>query len=322
MRTPWLALAGATIIGSAPGATAQSVTRVDIDNDSFNFWQAPRVRADREYSQGFRLNVLRPTDTPLARRLLGGPNQCADGATTRDCRLLSFAINQAIYTPTLDVRRRAAGERPYAGWLGAEVGVQRERDRALTAFSLALGVTGTPSMAEAAQKAVHRIFGFPTPEGWDAQLPSELAVVATYTGAVDALRLHDAASGFGVHVAPQWTVRAGTMATDASAGVQLTVGIRPPMPWASSTSGRADRWGVYLRAGAAQSVIGRNLFLDGSTFSTSVRVERNRWVNRTNAGIGARTPVGLIEWQMHSGSREYRSQPTPHAYSTFSFILR
>ena len=179
MRTRRLALAIAMIIGSAPCAAAQSVMRVDLDNDSFNFWQAPGVRADREYSQGFRVNVLRPTDAALARRLLGGANQCDDGASTRDCRLLSFAINQAIYTPMLDFRRRAASERPYAGWLGAEVGVQRERERALTAFSIGLGVTGTPSMAEAAQKAVHRIFGFPTPEGWDAQLPSELAFVAT-----------------------------------------------------------------------------------------------------------------------------------------------
>lgn len=322
MRTPWLALAGATIIGSAPCITAQSVTRVDIDNDSFNFWQAPGVRADREYSQGFRVNVLRPSAARLARRLLGGPNQCADSAATRDCRLLSFAINQAIYTPTLDFRRRAAAERPYAGWLGAEVGVQRERARALTAFSLGLGVTGAPSMAEAAQKTVHRIFGFPTPEGWDAQLPSELAFVASYTGAVDALRFHDAESGFGFHVAPQWAVRAGTMATDATASVQMTGGIRPPLPWASTTSGGADRWGAYLRAGAAQSVVGRNLFLDGSTFSTSAHVERNRFVNEVNAGVGLRTPMGMIEWQMHAGSREYQSQPRTHAYSTFSFTVR
>ena len=321
MRIPWLALAGAMIIGSAPCATAQSVTRVDIDNDSFNFWQAPGVRADREYSQGFRVNAIRPSAAPFVRTLLGGPNQCADSAATRDCRLLSFAINQAIYTPTLDFRRRAAGERPYAGWLGAEVGVQRERNRALTVFSVGLGVTGTPSLAEAAQKAVHRIFGFPPPEGWDAQLPSEVAVVATYTGAVDALRWHNAASGFGIHVAPQWTARVGTMATDASAGAQLTLGIRPPTPWASTIGGRADRWGTYLRAGITQSVVGRNLFLDGSTFSNSVHVEKNRWVHEANAGVGVRTPLGLIEWQMHGGSREYRSQPKRHAYSTFSFTV-
>ncbi len=322
MRTTWLAVAGAIIIGSGACARAQGVTRVDIDNDSFNFWQAPGVRADREYSQGFRVNVLRPTPSGIARRLLGGSNQCAETAALRDCRLVSFAINQAIYTPTLDFRRRAAGERPYAGWLGAEVGVQREQNRALTAFSVGMGVTGEPSMAEAAQKAVHRIFGFPPPEGWDAQLPSELAFVATYTGAVDAVRLQHAASGFALHVAPQWTVRAGTMATDASAGAQLTIGIRPPMPWAATSSGRADGWGAYLRAGATQAVIGRNLFLDGSTFAKSVHVDKNRWVGAANVGVGLRTPLGIVEWQVHAGGREYQSQPKSHAYSTFSFTVR
>ena len=322
MRTTWLACAGAMIIGTAPCATAQTVTRVDIDNDAFNFWQAPGVRADREYTQGFRVNVLRPTPSPLARRLLGGPNQCAESAATRDCRLLSFAINQAIFTPTLDFRRRTAGERPYAGWLGAEFGVQRERDRALTAFSVGLGVTGEPSMAESAQKAVHRIFGFPPPEGWDAQLPSEVAFVATYRGAVDAVRIQHAAGGFGLHIAPQWTVRAGTLATDASAGAQLTVGIRPPVPWTSATSNRTDHWGAYLRAGATQAVIGRNLFLDGSTFSTSAHVGKNRWVHELNAGVGIRLPLALVEWQLHSGSREYQTQPLTHAYSTFSFTVR
>ena len=322
MRTPLMAVAGATIIGSAACATAQSVTRVDVDNDAFNFWQAPGVRADREYSQGFRVSVLRPTQSAIARRLLGGTNQCGDNAVPRDCRVLSVALNQAIFTPTLDMRRRAAGERPYAGWLGGEVAVRRERARALTTFSLGVGVTGAPSMAESAQTIVHRIFRFPTPEGWDTQLPSELAFVAAYTGAVDALRLQSADGAMGLHLAPQWTVRAGTMATDAGAGAQLTLGIRPPVPWVSTTSGRADHWGAYVRAGVTQSVIARNLFLDGSTFATSARVNTNRWVTQANAGIGVRTPICLIEWQMQSGSREYQSQPKRHAYSTFSFTVR
>lgn len=316
----WLAVASLCI--SVP-ARAQVVTRVDIDNDAFNFWQPPNRRADREYSQGARVNLLWPSASRLASRLLGGPQRCAADPATRDCRMVSLALAQAIFTPTLELRRRTLDERPFAGWLGAEIGVQRDRAHSLTALSLTVGVTGAASLAEAAQKAIHRNFGFRPPVGWETQLPSEVAFAATYRGAYDVLRLQHERSGLRLMAAPVWTVRAGTLAIDAVAGLQLTAGLRAPSPWQSAPNIQGDRWGLYVRAGASQAAVARNLFLDGSTFGTGgKRVPRNPWVGETELGVGIRAPIGLVEWRVHSRGREYRLQPRAHAYSTFSFALR
>lgn len=324
MRTIW-AMGVVSVLGLCLGATAggQVITRVDLDNDSFNFWQAPKKRADREYTQGTRLQVLWPSASPVARRLLGGPQRCAAELAQYDCRLTSLALVQAIYTPTLDMRRRLAGERPFAGWLGAELGVQRSRARSLHAFNLTLGVTGPASLAEPVQKAVHSTFGFRPPVGWDAQIPTEVAVVAGYRGAHEVVSLVERRSGLRLLASPVWSARVGTLATDATVGAQLTAGLRPPSPWQAAPNIRADRWGLFVRGGVAQSAIVRNLFLDGSTFSSAgPRVARNRFVTEAEFGVGIRAPIGLVEWRVHSRAKEYRDQPTAHAYSTFSFALR
>jgi len=302
---------------------AQLMTRVDLDNDSFNFWQAPNVRADREYTQGTRVNVLWPMDNALTRVLLGRAQLCGTETAERDCRMASAALAQSIYTPTLEPRRRAPDERPFAGWLGAEFGVQRDRDRALTAFSLSIGVTGKASLAESSQIAVHEVFGFRRPEGWSAQLPSEVTVNATYRGARELLHIGTPSRRFALRVAPLWSARLGSVATDATAGLHLTAGLRPAAPWTTAATRDGRRWGLFFRAAASQSVIGRNLFLDGSTFGGGPRVTtRNRWLGSTELGVALRGPLGTVEWRVHSVGREYQRQPLAHAYSTIAFALR
>jgi hypothetical protein len=302
---------------------AQVLTRVDLDNDSFNFWQPPKRRADREYTQGTRIAVLWPSDSRLARRLLGPEQQCTTvDAAARDCRMLFAAATQAMFTPQLDPRIRTVNERPYAGWLGAEFGVQRDRLHGLTAWSVSLGVTGKASLAEPGQKAVHRLLRFRPPVGWDAQLPNELAVMVSYRGARDLVRLRHRPTGLGVVVAPEWRARVGTLATDATGAMQVVAGIRPPSPWNTGASLEPVPWGVYLRAGAHQHVIARNMFLDGTLFSPSRRVNKEVFLRETELGVGIRMPIGLLEWRVHSLGREYLRQPKAHAYSTFAFSAR
>ena len=323
MRKSLSAAAGAMLVLLLPcHAQAQHTTQVVLDNDSFNFWQPPNRRADREYTQGTRVSVLLPTSGGLVARLLGGPNLCHPHAAARDCRMLSFSVTQGIYTPTLNIERRLPGERPYAGWLGGEVGAIRERRHGMTAFALELGVTGDASLAAPAQKAIHRLLGFPEPQGWDAQLPSEVAFLASWRGAAELLHLEAPRSGLRLRAAPLWSVRAGTVATDATIGLQVTLGVNAPPAWHGATNLNGDRWGIFVRTGALQTVVGRNLFLDGSTFGNSVRVRKMRSVAETQAGLGARTPFGMLEWQVHSRAREYQLQPRAHAYSTLSFSLR
>jgi lipid A 3-O-deacylase len=299
---------------------AQRSTRIDLDNDAFNFWQAPQQRADREYTQGIRATVSWPTDAGFAKRLVGGAVACDPADEAFNCRTMSVALAQEVFTPTLEARRRVAGERPYAGWLGAEFAVQREDARGFHAFSLGVGVVGKASLAEAAQKTAHRLLDFRQPEGWDKQLPSELGGFVRYRGARELLQAASA-SGLRVAIAPIWEVRAGSIMTDATVNLQLVAGLNPSTPWSAASRSAHGRWGLFGRAGLAQTAVARNLFLDGSTFTDSPRVAKYPFVGTTELGVGIRSPIGAIEWRVHNRQREYHGQPRPHTYSTLSFSL-
>lgn len=310
----------AVTLASVP-AEAQRTTRVEIDNDAFNFWQPAPSRFDREYTQGTRLTMVWPTAGALARRLLGGAARCDLADATKDCRLLAASVLQEIYTPTLNTGRRTANERPFAGLLGVDVGLRREWQRGFRAFGLTAGMTGGASLAAPAQRTIHSLFGFTAPIGWEAQLPGELALLASWQEARALVQLRSPQSGLSLHIAPQWRLRLGTLATDASGGVHITAGLRAPAPWQVALAPGREPWGLYVRVGASQSAVARNLFLDGATFRQSARVPRNRFVGETVLGIGVRAPRGLLEWTVHRRGREYALQPTAHAYSTFSFTL-
>jgi lipid A 3-O-deacylase len=110
--------------------------------------------------------------------------------------------------------------------------------------------------------------------------------------------------------------------TDATVNLQLVAGLHPASPWSTAGRGAGGRWGIFGRAGVAQTAVARNLFLDGSTFTDSPRVAKRPFVGATELGVGVRSPIGVFEWRVHNREREYHGQPRAHTYSTLSFSLR
>jgi len=143
-----------------------------VENDLF-------VDTDRHYTNGIRLSWLMPLgDEPslvkdTARRL-------PMFAEAQDIRV-EFALGQSMFTPT-DTSRRIPdpNDRPYAGWLYANVGVVAETGRRLDQMALGIGVVGPASLAEQSQKFVHDVRGFNKPRGWDSQLKNEPTLQLTW----------------------------------------------------------------------------------------------------------------------------------------------
>lgn len=306
------------LLAAVMTADAQPIAQVELDNDAFNFWQAPPSRADREYTQGMRVALAVPARrNPLA-PLLGGGSVCSRS----DCLVSLLAVSQAIYTPNLVARSRAAGERPFAGWLALELGARRERPAAIDETTIAVGITGPASLAGSLQRTLHSQFNFRTPQGWEGQLPNELAVTLRYAGARELLRGRQTHRQTQLALAPVWAVQLGTRATDAMLGLQSTIGLRPPLPWRPTHTDRNDRWGLYLSAGASGTAVFHNLVLDGTVFRASAAVPKRLLVPEMQFGFGVRGSRGSAEWRVHRLGREYDSQPQPHTYSSFVFTLR
>ncbi len=153
---------------ACPAVSAAGEVTLTLDNDFF-------VGFDRHYTNGLQVAVLAETASlPGALRGLHPFDSDVD-------RQYTFAVGQRIYTPadkslaTPDPR-----DRPYAGWLYALLEFRKHRDGALDHFMASIGMVGPASLAHQTQDAVHHLLGQDTPQGWNAQLHNEPALLAAY----------------------------------------------------------------------------------------------------------------------------------------------
>jgi lipid A 3-O-deacylase len=316
----WLCLAAfAAGLGSTP-LTAQTLAPTTwafrADNDFFNFWQAGVDRPDEEYTHGLEISATWSARPVVLRRLFPARSPCTTvPSVSQPCTRLRLAIGQEMYTPDIDSPQLLPGERPYAGWLYATLGESAESPRALDELSVTVGVTGPPSLAEAAQRTWHQWFHFRTPRGWGGQLPFEPDVAASWYHARELIAPRSAAARF-VHVAPYGHATIGTLQTSIAVGGSMTIGINPRPAWQPTFRRLPVRTvGLYVGVDVQSALVLRNLFLDGDTFRSSSSVTRNPLVGQVSGTLGLSLGRVRAEWCIVHLSREYTTQSTPHTYS-------
>ena len=290
---------------------AQELTRtlrLTADNDFFNFWLPPRQRPDDNYTQGARI-AWDLASTPRFAKALLCPSGVACGTTVE--------IGQEIYTPGVDWP--GPGARPYAGWLYGRVEVRGGRPRMIRRLDIAIGVTGPPSLAEAAQTGFHRFAGFRQPVGWENQLPTEVGI-----GIRAAQSWRFAPSGSARHVVdlvPTVSAAAGTLRTAAGVSARARIGARLPHPWLMSEFASVAPYGFV---GVQAEAVARDLFLDGTVFRPSMRVQHAGIVGRWEWGAGVHFRRFCLEYRAITRTREYAAGPRSHTFGsvTASWRLR
>lgn len=306
-----LALAGE----SQPVLALQTTATLRLNNDFFNFWQAPSRRPDKEYTQGAELTLRWPSSTRLLHWMRAPAPRCEPRTPAEVlCSHVMVSLGQDMYTPSVDSPQLLPGQRPYAGWLYLALTEQAENARRMDALRFTVGVTGPPSLAEAFQRAWHDTFGYRKPLGWSGQLPFEPAVALSYSGG----RLLSAPGSThpGLAIAPTWSVTAGTLLTGMEVGVRATFGSHSPPPWTPTARRNVGSGtGVYLLAAAQGELVAHNLFLDGTLFRSSPSVDRRWLVGQVEGGIGLTLGRVRLEWAVVHRAREYRTQPAPHTYA-------
>jgi hypothetical protein len=286
-------------------ALARSV-RVTAENDYFDFWRRPDERPDDNYTQGARVAVDLTAPPPVIRRFFCG---------TRFLCGSSLEVGQEMYTPTDDAVQPLPGERPYAGWLYARGIANAATPRSRRSLELTLGVTGPASLAAQTQEAFHHwVPGFRRPLGWSNQLPTEVA---------GALRLEGARYLATTGGARRWTdlvpaahLTLGTLRTAVGLSARARVGIALTHPWLADAGTRW--WEAYMLLGGQAEAVGRDLFLDGSTFRRSIHVTREPVVGGWERGAGVRLGRLSVEYRAVTQSREYRTGPVTHPFGGIS----
>lgn len=299
------------------GAVAQRPLTIEIDNDALNVGVLG-LPSDGEYTHGMRLSLLLRNRSPVGRWLFPELTACGGEKALDACQDWTLVIGQQVYTPGTDYVRFWPERRPFAGWLGASMRTGVRFSRFEHELTLALGVTGSASLAEPAQRWLHDIMGEETSRGWSDQLGTEPTIGIAYRGASRPARYRLGRAST-VSMRPTWFAGVGTVRTEVGAGLEGALDIG---------TGRASRWqGIgaagptslfYLLGGISGRMVAGDLFLDGGFLLQGPSVGHEPFVFAAEVGAGFQIHGSRIEWRVINTSREYATQPVHHTYTTLS----
>lgn len=259
----------------------------------------------------------------------------------------NLALGQNIYTPSdITVAELQPNERPWAGYLYLGLGIVRaERNAAgqpvlIDSFELQLGVVGPLAMAGEVQTWWHaNVSDSPRPMGWDHQLHNEPVINLYWDRQWRYLLLEGVrttADGLGaapgyweLDLIPHSGLALGNANAHLGGGVTLRFGtglkndngpprIRPSLPGAGYFR-KLPGWSGYLFVGGEGRLVGRNIFLDGNTFSDSHSVDK-RFLG-FDAQYGLVLVYGGFKLAITNIVRaeEFRGQQKADRFTAFSF---
>jgi hypothetical protein len=331
--TPFLISSGVAQQPS-PGKANQPTPRVTIqppwrmtvraDNDAFNFWKSITDRPDKEYTNGDQVTI-EIAGAPWWGKHFAKHRTPCNGVESPGVRCLTTAlsIGQDMYTPkpgrepgVVDDWR---DDRPYAAWLYAGAEARVSSDRFLRTVGLTLGVTGDPAFGEFAQRTAHKLTGVYSrePVGWNTQIGFEPGILLTAKN-THRFAGRTASGSAVVDFIPHIGASVGNILTEGEAGFETRVGVHLSNPWWTSEWRSRAPFELYLVGGARGEAVAHNITLDGNTLGADRSVDRTPLVGEYSIGIGGRFHGLVAEWRAVTRTREYRTGPLEHAYSTLS----
>ena len=306
-----LLIAAAPLANPLRGQRPVSV-RVSADNDGFNFWTPSWTRTDHEYTSGVwgTVEYAGPSSLlPLG--FLRLPRCAASGCATH-----TFTLGQSMYTgeapQTVGVVPPAHPSlRENAAWLYVEAGERDSIGNAVNEYRLAAGVVGPPALGGPLQKFFHAIGPpYPPPVDWSTQMPFEPGFIATIGRTTTVARFGTPASAAGL-VRTNLTGSVGTILTGATAGASTEVAV-PVGPAASNP--------IWPRVALGAELVGhavlRDEFLDGTFFSTSRHLAKNRLYDEERAFIELRWARGTLAYRATRAGAQYERQGGPMSWGT------
>ena len=286
----WMAMVAVTARVRAQDSThMRSSVLLQVDNDLFSL-RGAGPPPDYDYTHGTRFALALPARRPAW--LIGGE------------------LGQEIYTPRHNVAQPTPGDRPYGAWIFGTACASRVASAGVDSLSLRLGVTGPPALGEEVQNSVHRLLGNHLEQGWSHQIPTHVALAASY----DATHLLLSSETTSHLLAGSVGAVLGTLRRDAHASVLAYWSFgRLYAPVASAPLVRHPRrW--YVSAGYRQYFVAHDTFIEGDEGAAgAVRVP---WVSEAFGGAGVRFSAFAIGYRYVLRGREYRSEPGTHAYGS------
>ncbi len=322
--------------GQARGDATGRLTLIE-ENDSFVAYQ------DKHYTQGLLASYLTP-DLHDDSQWSGifNPLDLIDELLPLDLghgerfRRISVGLGQSLFTPAnLHETVPDPDDRPYGAWLYACLRLLEENDsRLLESLELQLGMVGPAALGEEAQNSIHTILEQPQGRGWLYQIHNEPGLLLAYDAQWRALIISWAR--WTIDVVPSAGVTGGNVFTYGDVGGMLRVGqnigldygpsrIRPAISGGDYFAGRRSEreFGFYLFGSTQERLVGRNIFLDGNSFTSSAHVQKNLQVLDLSAGISVYWTHSLrIDFVYTARQNEFTTQQAPDTFGNINLGLQ
>lgn len=289
--------------------------------------------ADKYYTSGVRISYL-----DLDAKFPGFARDIDDilpMISLNDTSGIFYSLGHNIFTPQ-DVSKREADpdDRPYAGYLYGSVGMVSLNDDHVDEIEVSLGVVGPAAMGEQVQKFIHtNVTDSPIPKGWKNQLKNEPAVTLGWQRSWRSRTLLDSGA-FALSFSPYAGATVGNVYDFINGGISLRlspseaqwqdtpVRVRPALPGTGYFDTPENKWGWYLFGGIEGRAIGRNIFLDGNTFTDSPSVDKKHWVADANAGLALTYDKVRISYTLVYRTKEFEDQEDDTLFGAMSVGYR
>ena len=341
------------IVGSLPtllaaAEPAPTPARLTPQTLSFMFENDLFGDSDAQYTNGLKLSWLSP-DLKRLDGVVGLPRvllSLVQGLNAFERQLIDdelrqfnigFGLGQMMFTPD-DTQAPAlvVNDRPYAGWLYGSLTLVSKNDRTADTLELQAGMVGPASLAQSAQKFVHDIRDLPSPRGWDNQLDNEPGLVVYYERKWRLTRKRMSV-GLAYDVIGHTGIALGNVADYLAAGAETRFGWNLPDDFGTSlirpggdanaptvatrSAARSRMPGVYAFAAFGGRLVGRDLFLDGNTFSDSHDIDKKHLVGDLVIGASVIYRSVKISYAQVFRSKEFDGQRRRHKFGSLSVSL-
>lgn len=274
---------------------------------SLNFENDVFFQQDAGYTNGVRLSFYTPTTgNTITNTILPLP------ATVN-----IHSVYQFMYTPDdIEVAEPQVDDRPWAGVLGYEFLATTTNifHETFYAVGIQLGVTGEYSLVEETQKAVHKVVGSRTPQGWDNQLPAIPAINLLYVYKLKHWHTFNTDMTYSL---------AGSLGvvTRGTAGAYYRLGWNVPNDFILHSEPVphtvSSPWSLYLFSGANASIIGYNYYLDASEST----VDKEFILVEGTLGGAIQYKNLKVRAMMVSRTKEYVQEDNTKPFGVISVVL-
>ncbi|PLY03965.1 MAG: hypothetical protein C0622_03735 [Desulfuromonas sp.] len=221
-------------------------------------------------------------------------------------------------------------DRPYAGYSYLALDYHRKSDDLEQGWSqmdtaeIQFGIVGPYSLAEDAQKFIHRIRDLQRPNGWDNQLETEPGLTLVFERKW--LYHPTSARRFCLDAITHSGVALGNIMTYANLGLEVRAGWNIPRTFsvsrirpAGSTWSEDDKgFSVYLFGAVDGRAVLRDIFLDGNSFRDSHSVDKRPLVADLSCGLVTRYRNLSLHLSFTERTREFKGQEKTHGFGSMA----